>query len=308
MKKLLISIIFIAFGTLYANDVLIYSAENKDGKITPQTIEEEFKKVGFYISDNRNMNIPFMKQFENTEFEVYNLFTSYHVESVHNLAKKYPRIGLFTPMSMAIYTKKGDTKIHVSFLTIDAMSRITEIPADNKDLKRIGELVKSSITKALPNGSYEKVEYKISTTQKELITKMHIELDPEDWEDMSEGIVEEFESELEVNGFVQAGYSDINYDFKKLGDDTYDLFVTESICKLPVIYAVSKTRPEAGAFAPCSVSIYKKKEDNFMYLEYPNVYNWIAALTLKDKEAIHQLITAQAMLEVSLNTIKAENE
>ena len=47
MRKLLMSMIFIAFGTLYANDVLIYSAENKDGKITPQTIEDEFKKAGF---------------------------------------------------------------------------------------------------------------------------------------------------------------------------------------------------------------------------------------------------------------------
>lgn len=308
MRKLLMSMIFIAFGTLYANDVLIYSAENKDGKITPQTIEDEFKKAGFYISDNRDMNIPFMRQFKKTDFEVYNLFTSYHIESVHNLAKEYPRIGLFTPMSMAIYTKKGDSKIHISFLTSDAIARISEIPADNKDLKKIGELVKSIVSKALPNGSYEKVEYQVSTTQKELITKMHIKLDPEEWEDTIEGIIEEFEGELELNGFVQAGYSDVNYDFKKKGDDTYDLFITESICKLPVIYSVAKTRPEAGAFAPCSISIYKKKGENFMYLEYPNVYNWIASLTIKDKEALEQLILAQAKMEVSLNTIKADNE
>jgi uncharacterized protein (DUF302 family) len=264
--------------------------------------------MGFYISDNRNMNIPFEKQFKQTDFKVYNLFTLYHVESVHNLAKEFPRIGLFTPMSMAIYTKKDDTKIHMSFLTTDAMSKITGIPADNKDLNKIGTLVKNAIINALPNGTYEEVEYKVSKTQKELITKMHIELDPEDWEDMSEGIIEELEAEFELNGFVQAGYSDINYDFKKEGDDTFDLFVSESICKLPVIYAVAKTRPEAGAFAPCSISIYKKKEDNFMYIEYPNVYNWIASLTIKDKEAITQLISAQAKMEVSLNTIKADYE
>merc|ERR1711879_552260 len=190
----------------------------------------------------------------------------------------------------------------------DAIARISEIPADNKDLKKIGELVKSIVSKALPNGSYEKVEYQVSTTQKELITKMHIKLDPEEWEDTIEGIIEEFEGELELNGFVQAGYSDVNYDFKKKGDDTYDLFITESICKLPVIYSVAKSRPEAGAFAPCSISIYKKKGENFMYLEYPNVYNWIASLTIKDKEALEQLILAQAKMEVSLNTIKADNE
>lgn len=308
MKKLLISIMFVALSSLLANDVLIYSTENKDGKITPQTIEETFVKNGFKISDNRDMNTPFMKQFKNTEFKVYNLFTLFHIQSVHNLAKQYPSIGLFTPMSMAIYTRKGDTKIHVSFLTKETMSKVTGIPLDNKDLKTIADLTKKTIEEALANGAYEEVSYKPSSTQKNLVTKMNIELDPEDWEDMSEGVIEEFESGLEVYGFVQASYTDINYYFNKEGDDSYDVFASESICKLPVIYAVSKTRPEAGAFAPCSVSIHKKKADNFIHIEYPNVYNWIASLTIKDKEAIDQLISAQSKMEVLLNTMKADYE
>ena len=41
---------------------------------------------------------------------------------------------------------------------------------------------------------------------------MHIELDPAEREDTSEGIIEEFEAELELNGFVQAGYADIYYE------------------------------------------------------------------------------------------------
>ncbi len=306
MKKLLI--VLISFVVLYGNDVNVISQENKDGKVTPKTIEAEFKKMGFYISDNRDMNIPFMKQFDKTDFKIYNLFTLYHVDSVHNLAKQYPKIGLFTPMSMAIYTKKGEDRIHVSFLTIDAMSKITGIPIDNKDLVNIGTLVKKTLFKALPKGEYETFEYQISKTQKDLVTKMNIELDPTEWEDMSEGIIEEFEAGIELNGFVQAGFTDIAYDFKKEGDDTFDLFVSESICKLVVIYSVAKTRPEAGAFAPCSVSMYKKKGDNTMYVEYPNVYNWIASLTIKDAEAISQLLNAQGKMEVILNTIKADNE
>lgn len=308
MKKLIISMIMILSINLLANDVQVFSQENKDGKITPKTIEAEFKKMGFYINDNRDMNGPYVKQFKETEFKTYNLFTLYHIKSVQNLAKKFPRIGLFTPMSMAIYTRKGENKIHVSFLTVDTMSKITGIPVSNVDLQRIGKLVKSTLETALPNGTYETFNYKVSSTQKELITKMHIELDPEDWEDTSEGIIEEFESGLELNGFVQAGFTDINYDFKESGDDTFDMFVSESICKLPVIFAVSKSRPEAGAFAPCSVSMYKKKGDNFMYVEYPNVYNWIAALTIKDKEAITQLIKAQGQMEIILYNIKVGNE
>jgi uncharacterized protein (DUF302 family) len=304
MKKLLVAFLLVSITSLFANDVQVFSQKNIDGKITPKTIEAEFKKLGFYISDNRDMNKPFMIQFKQTDFKVYNLFTLYHIDSVYNLAKKYPKIGLFTPMSMSIYTKKGDDTIHVSSLTVETMSRISGIPASNPDLQKIGMLVKKALKIALPNGKFETFDYKSSKTAKELITKMHVEVDPEDWEDETEGMIEMIEGGLEEKGFVQAGFTDINYDFKKMGDDYFDMFVSESICKLPVIYAVAKTRPEAGAFAPCSISIYKRKGENIMYVEYPNVYNWIASLTIDDKNAIKELIEAQAKMEVILYNAK----
>ena len=304
MRKLVVAFLLVSITSLFANDVQVFSQKNADGKITPKTIEAEFKKLGFYISDNRDMNKPFMIQFKNTDFKVYNLFTLYHIDSVHNLAKKYPKIGLFTPMSMSIYTRKGDDSINISSLTLDTMSRISGIPASNPDLQKIGSLVKEALKLALPNGKFKTFDYKSSSTAKELITKMHVEVDPEDWEDETEGMIEMIEGGLEEKGFVQAGFTDINYDFKKMGDNYFDMFVSESICKLPVIYAVAKTRPEAGAFAPCSISIYKRKGENIMYVEYPNVYNWIASLTINDKNAIKELIEAQAKMEVILYNAK----
>ncbi len=308
MKKLVLLFLAGALSMLFAQDVQIISQMNKDGKITPKTIEAEFKKAGFYISDNRDMNQPFMIQFKKTDFKVYNLFTLYHIDSVQKLAKEYPRIGLFSPMSMSIYTREGEDMIHVAFLSVETMSKITGIPADNKHLQHIGKLVKQTLEKALPKGKYETVRYDVSPTQKELITKMHIQLKNLDWNEDTDAVIEDFESNIEVQGFVQAGYTDINYDFKNMGDNTFDLFVSESICKLPVIYAVAKTRPEAGAFAPCSVMFYKKQSDNFLHVEYPNVYNWIASLTIQDQEAVKTLLKAQAQMEVILYKIKNEYE
>lgn len=308
MKKLLVLLMIGFFTFLLGHDLQLISVDNKDGKITPKTIEEEFKKAGFYISDNRDMNVPFMKQFQNTDFKVYNLFTTHHIKSVQNLAKQYPRIGLFTPMSMSIYTKKGEDKLYVSSLTIDAMSKITGIPKDNKDLVNIVKMVKETLQKALPGGKFETLPYDVAATQKELITKMHVKLKSGDWKQDSEAMIEEFEANLEMNGFVQAGFNNINYYFKESGDKFFDIFVSESICKLPVIYTVAKTRPEAGAFAPCSISIYKKSSDDFMYIEYPNVYNWIASLDMDHKEGIKELIEAQAKMEVILHNLKTDYE
>lgn len=301
MSKYILALVLLS-NLLFAYDVNIISQENKDGLVTPKTIEAEFKKTGFYISDNRDMNVPFMKQFKNTHYTTYNLITLYPVEIVKELAQKYPSIGLFTPLSMAIFTNKDSDRIHVSFLTSDAIAKISNIP--QKELKKLEMLIRKTLMYALPNGEYETLEYEISKTQKELVTKMHIDLDNKNWKAQIETFIEEFEGKLEEEGFVQAAYTDINYDFKEMKNNEYDFFISESICKLPVIYTVSKNRPEAGAFAPCAISIYKKKNDNIFYIEYPNVYNWISSLSLSDKESIEVLLKSQAQMETILYELK----
>lgn len=301
MKKFIVVFVFLS-SFLFGYDVHIISQENKDGLVTPKTIEAEFKKAGFYISDNKDMNIPFQKQFKNTHYKTYNLFTLYHVGILKNLVQKYPSIGLFTPLSMAIYTTKEDDRIHVSFLTSDALAKITKIPSS--ELRELEMEIRKALMYALPNGEYEALEYEISKTQKELVTKMHFEIDDKNWENAIEGFIEELEGLLEMQGFVQAAYTDINYDIKKMANNKYDFFASESICKLPVIYTVSQDRPEAGAFAPCAIAMYKIKGENILHIEYPNVYNWISSLSLNDKKAIEILLKSQAQMETILYELK----
>ena len=160
----LIVLFFLFTSLVFGYDVHILSQENKAGKITPKTIEAEFKKAGFYISDNRDMNVPYMKQFNNTHFKTYNLFTLYPVDLVREIAKDYPSIGLFTPLSMAIFTRKGSNRISVSYLTSDAISKITQIPI--KKVKPIEMLIRKTLMSALPNGEYQALEYEISKLKK----------------------------------------------------------------------------------------------------------------------------------------------
>jgi len=91
-------------------DIYVYTADNSDGKITPETIENAFVKAGFYMSANNDMNYPYKRDFNNTFYEVYNLAAFYNKDIVAHFIKEYPKIGLFAPLSMSIYTKKGDKK------------------------------------------------------------------------------------------------------------------------------------------------------------------------------------------------------
>lgn len=303
MKKImkLVAVILLLGMTVQAQEVQVFTADNGDGKITPKTIEAAFQKVGFFISENRDMNVPFKIQFKETSFDVYNLFTLYSKEHTLALAKTYPQIGLFAPMSMSIYTRKGDKTISVSSLTVDAMATIMGIPKDNKDLVKIGEMVHEALKLAMPNGKFVKLPYETKKIEGERVTKFVMEMDADEWEDAKEEFQMGFEGELSPNGFVMAGFNDLNYDFEENKLEDYNFYDVYSICKLPVIYTVAKVRPEAGAYAPCSLYLYMKKGDSKMHIAYPSVHNWISSLAIGDKASLDELLDAQKRMEKILN-------
>ena len=287
------------------HNVTILTADNSDGKITPETIAAEFEKAGFFINDNRNMVGPWAKQckagtenFTTIEFDVYNLFTTFKKDVVVRLGKKYPNIGLFSPMSMSIWTRKGEKTISISSLSSDAMAEIMGIPADDAELVAYGKLVQDTLRAALPNAKVEKVAYEMKQPEGPLVSTAQFAIDPDgDWEEIKEEFQENFEAALIPAMFINAGFNDINYDIEESGYEGYNFYDVYSICYLEVIYTVARKHPEAGAFAPCSLYMYQKKGTNTMEIGFPSVYNWIASLAIEDKESHDVLIMAQKKME-----------
>jgi uncharacterized protein (DUF302 family) len=304
MKGLLLIAVMLTGSTAKeaTQDIQVFTADNSNGKITPETIEAAFKKAGFYISANRDMNGPFKRQFKETTFDVYNLFTFFSKEVNLELIKTYPQMGLFAPMSMSIYTRKGEKTISVSSLTPEAMAKIMNIPADNKALAKVGKMVKEALKLALPGGSFETLPYTVKKATDPLVTAYKTELDEDDIAAAKEDFQMEFEGTLATNGFVMAGFNALNADFEEKNFKEYDFYDVYSICKLPVIYTVAKLYPEAGAFAPCSLIMYKKKSEKEMNVAFPSVYNWISSMDIKDKASLDVLLEAQK----SMNTILTE--
>lgn len=290
-----------ASGTHY---VQILTADNTEGKITPKTIEATFEKAGFFINDNRDMNAPFVKNFKTTEFAVYNLFTVFKKDTVLALVKKYPNIGLFTPMSMSIYTRKGSQIISVANLSVPAMAKIMGIPENDVDLLAYGKLVQDTLRKALPNAKVETVVYKMKKAAGDLVSKATLTIPKgADWEEVKDDFEMNFEGELPGNDFIMAGFNDLNYDFEEAKFEAFNFYDVYSICNISVIYTVSKRHPEAGAFAPCSLYMYNKKGTNTIEMAFPSVYNWIASLAIEDKPSIEVLVAAQVKMELILEKL-----
>ncbi len=297
-----------------AHNVQILTVDNTDGKITPKSIAEVFEKAGFFINDNRDMVAPWAKQikdgtknFTTLEYDVYNLFTVFKKDVVGQLVKKYPNIGLFSPMSMSIYTKKGTKSISVASLSAAAMGEIMGVPADDADLIAYGKLVEDTLKAALPNAKAETVAYEMKQATGPLVYSTKLEMDPKaDWEETKDEFQAAFEEALIPAMFINAGFNDLNYDFEENKYEAFTFYDVYSICYLEVIYTVAKTHPEAGAFAPCSLYMYQKKGTNTMEIGFPSVYNWIASVAIEDKASVDVLLMAQKKMEEILTKLTAK--
>ena len=303
LKSLVVAVL-LTFGVAAnaAQDIRIFTADNNGGKVTAKTIEKAFKDAGFYLTGNNDMNKAFEAKFKTHTHDVYNLMTLNKKDVVTKLAKKYPEIALFTPLSMSIFTRKGDKSISVSSMSADGIAKVAGIPADNADLLAYMKEVADVLAKAMPNGKFEELNYKIAKPEGDLIKRFTMEMDVEsdEVEDELEGLQEELEAGLETAGFVLAGYNKLGVDYAKAGNETYDFFDAYSICKVAVIFEVSKTHPEAGAFAPCVFYMYKKKGEKDVHFAYPSVYNWISSIDATDKASKDVLLKAQKAMNAAV--------
>ncbi len=302
--KGLIVLLLLATGVV-ASDIQIYTADNSKGKITSETIEKAFADAGFIISGNNDMNVAFKSKFKATNHDMYHLFTVYKKELVLELVKISPKAALVAPLSMSFYMNKGSKDIHISSLSLEGMAKVTGISADNKYMVEYSKLVVDTLAKALPNGHFEKLSKKALKVDGDLVVSFSTEMEAQgdEIEDELDGLQTELEGSLETVGFVIAGFNKLGEEFVEAGYDKYDFFDAYSICKLPVIFEVSKTHPEAGAFAPCTFYMYKEKGATVVNMAYPSVNNWISSLAIEDKPSIKVLKDAEKLMIDVVNEV-----
>ena len=287
-------VLTMATGLWADNKEIIMFGVKKSDKVTPKSIEEVFTLAGYKVEGNRDMNGPYKKQFGDTVFSIYNLMTVYYPDATKALVSEHEEAGVFAPFSIVIYQKKGDDKIYAGVLSAFAKAKIMGLPFDNKVLQELEERNIQTLLKAMPGAKRVVFDYTPKPLKKEPLTRFSIESDPEEAEDLKEEVEMVLEDGLKPIGFVMANFLDYNYFLKEAGIDTYIFYDTYSLCKLKVIYTVSKIRPEAGVFAPCTMAVYQKKGDDKLKMVYPNVYNWMATLALDDPQSLKELEKAQS--------------
>jgi uncharacterized protein (DUF302 family) len=283
-------------------DLHLFTIENKDGAITPEVVEKALTDNGFTLGVNSEMNYPFTKQFEQTDYKVFTLLTVFHSEYAPQLVNKYPKAGVFTPMGVGIYQALKEDTIHLSLLTSDAQAKI--LGFEDELLTKIEADALAAIKKSFPQAKHTLSENSLKE-QRDLVTQYELELGADaDADDAKDDFEMMLESGFDPHGFVMPAYLDLNAVIEESGAESiYDFYVTYSICKLEVIYTVSKARPDAAAFAPCTTMVYKKKDEDKIVVGFPAVYNWMSSAHVTEQEGIDVLLKAQEDFESILQSV-----
>ncbi|MFT7002941.1 MAG: hypothetical protein ACJAWW_000275 [Sulfurimonas sp.] len=282
--------------------VQVFTTKNTDGKITPKSISKAFDENGLTMGGNNDMNKPFKLRFNKVNYDTYNLAMFRNNALSIKLVKKYPHFGRLVPLTMSIWSD-GDT-MNVSTLTLAGLARAANASVTDPDLIAYSVMIKKALKAAMPNGIFKELNHKVldpkASYELNFSAKIDAETDPDEWREDFES---EFEGEMESIGFLFPNYINMNDElFDEVGYEAYDFYITYSVCKFDVIFPVSKDTPEAGAYAPCSIYVYKKKGENKVHVGYLGVNNWIKTLDIKDEHAIMKLKEAES----SINKILTE--
>ncbi|MDD2780246.1 DUF302 domain-containing protein [Sulfuricurvum sp.] len=295
--KILIITVLAGFLSLFGGDLHLFSVSNTEGKLNAGVVEKALEANGFVISANTEMNEPFKKQFGQSDFAQFNLLTAYHKIHSEALVTSNPDGGIFVPMGFGVYQRNGEKELHVSILSAEAMAKIAGFKA--AEFALIEKEAIASIKKALPNVKVSMSETSLPS-EGALLSRYVKESSKESWSSDKEETEMMIEDGLKPAGFVMSNFTDYNF---SLGEKSpFDFYDTYSICKLKVIYTVAKTRPEAAAFAPCTLMVYKKKDANEIVMGFPGVYNWMSSARVSDPEGKAVLMQAQKDFEAVLQS------
>jgi len=302
-----------AFG---AQGAKFYIGDGDKEKVFMSMVNEKINTIGYVLSDPHERINDAYKTKWGTEFKTekgvevkHPDFDPTFKETLDNLGffsitndavvgpllMKEPSLGGFSPFNLHIYKFKGEDKTYVGHVDPETMLNITGVkdadvrakfiasfaPLDKMIESEIGSKVKTVEYSALP--------------EKPMMT---FEIPFERGESLDAFISDfqgKFEEKFEENKYIIAGYKDIkgsmtdnNIEFGR-----FDAYWVYSLCHFRFSEGIfNNGRPDAGAFAPCSMYMYVEKGSNKLMVGMPRLENWIAVMGIKDPkmvDSIHNL-------------------
>lgn len=313
MKKvstLIMSLMLGATLSFGAQGVKFYVADGDKEAAYNTMVNEKIESIGFVLSDpherindayahkygNKNTedgkpNPAYMSDFKAT-LDNLGFFSVANDAALRPLLLKAPELGGFSPFNLHIYKKKGENKTYVGHVAPEAMLDIVGVKDAEvrKSFVNMFPALDSLIEKEI-GGKVENVEYKALSAAP--MMKFVVEFErTDDVSDFIDSFQEKFEGTFEQNKYIIAGYKNFKDVYNDMGADfdRFDAYWVYSLCHFVFSEGIfNKGRPDAGAFAPCSMYMYIEKGTNKLHVGMPKLQNWVDVMSIKDPKMLDSI-------------------
>lgn len=256
-------------------------------------VNEKIESIGFILSDpHERINDGYKEKYGKTRLDNLGFFSVANDVALRELLLKEPSIGGFAPFNLHIYKENNEKETYVGHITPCTMMDIAGVKdkavreAFKAQFKSLDDLVQKEIGGKVQFVSYDKVPA-------EPMMKFEIPFErEEELGDFIDEFQEGFEEAFEENKYIIAGYKNFKeaYDDMEADFDRYDAYWVYSLCHFKFSEGVfNQGRPDAGAFAPCSMYMYIEKGSNKLMIGMPKLENWIAVAGIKDKKMVDSI-------------------
>lgn len=285
----------VAFG---AQGAKFYVGEGDKEHVYMDMVNNKISTIGFVLSDpHERINDAYKTKYGGTNLDNLGFFSITNDAAVGPLLMKEPSLGGFSPFNLHIYKKQGEDKTYVGHVMPETMLDIVGVKdpeVREKFIASFPELDKMVETEI--GSTVQMVEYK-ALPEKPMMT---FEV-PFDRAGAVDGFISDFqgkfEEKFEENKYIIAGYKDIKGSMTDAGIEfgRFDAYWVYSLCHFKFSEGIfNQGRPDAGAFAPCSMYMYIEKGSNKMIVGMPKLENWIAVMGIKDETKVNSIRTLDA--------------
>jgi uncharacterized protein (DUF302 family) len=284
-------------ASLNAADINVYEATDSKA-INQQTVGAMFKSLNYSVEAVSNLDKKFKKVFEDTTFDKFKIIAVKHNALSEKLIEKYPDAGAFIPFSVALQSYSNSDKVTFTTLDTDTMKKVLNAP-NCKLLDKL-ETRTNKVAKAFgfDTAQAKTFDYNVTKPLGDLLYKKEMVGD-------GAALAKKLTDTMKKHKFTIVNELDLTKEYETV-NKKYEYYTTYSICKVKVLYLAAKTRPEAAAFAPCSLAVYKEKGSDKVTFAFPSTYNWLSSLDMKDPKAVEILKAEQKEIEHFIESLNAK--
>lgn len=306
LKKLLTSVLVLSLSVsvVFGMDGVRFNVIKGDvGEKYDQLVlgDALSKGCGFSASDpHENINEAYANRYGNPQDPDYDkdwnesldnlgFYSMTNDKDLHDILLKDPEVAAFSPFNLLIYKTKSEDKTYIGHIAPEAMLDIAGVknkdsrdafikmfhPLDKWVQENFGGEVETTTFNALPSNQMMQFEYEFKR--------------PKDLREFTDGFQENFEEAFEAKHYIIAGFKNFKEVYTDMDEpfDKYDAFFVYGLCHFTFSYNLfNKGRPDAGAFAPCSMYMYIERDSNKMMIGMPRLSAWVSVLNIKDLKQV----------------------